>query len=80
MNRTPKKARATPCTCDGNVESVYQCKRHGYDKLCKINDELSDVVKSILDLPIDDYGERTIPAGFLDKARAAIAKAEGRIP
>lgn len=34
-------------------------------------------LEEIESLPVDDYGCREIPPGFLDKARAAIAKAKG---
>ena len=37
--------------------------------------ELLDALESILNLPVEDNGERVIPAGYLDAARAAIAKA-----
>lgn len=36
--------------------------------------EAREVLESIMDLPADDYGERIIPAGFLDSARALLAK------
>lgn len=34
-------------------------------------------LEEIESLPVDDYGCREIPPGFLDAARAAIAKAKG---
>jgi hypothetical protein len=39
--------------------------------------DLLEALEAICDLPADDAGDRTIPAGFLDQARAAIAKAKG---
>lgn len=39
--------------------------------------ELLEALEEIESLPVDDYGCREIPPGFLDKARAAIAKAKG---
>ena len=38
--------------------------------------DLLAALEAIEDLPVDDNGERVIPSGFLDQARAAIAKAE----
>jgi hypothetical protein len=37
-------------------------------------------LEAVCNLPADDAGNRTIPAGFLDQARAAIAKAEAAAP
>ena len=42
--------------------------------------DLLEALQAICDLPADDEGERTIPADFLDQARAAIAKAQGGAP
>lgn len=39
--------------------------------------DLLAALEEIESLPVDDYGCREIPPGFLDKARAAIAKAKG---
>jgi hypothetical protein len=40
--------------------------------------ELLEALESIEMIEPDDYGDRIIPGGFLDKARAAIAKARMR--
>lgn len=37
--------------------------------------DLLGALESILNLPVDDSGERIIPPGYLDDARSAIAKA-----
>jgi hypothetical protein len=37
--------------------------------------DLLEALEEIEGLPVNDDGERIIPPGFLDKARAAIAKA-----
>jgi hypothetical protein len=37
--------------------------------------ELLAALEAICDLPADDQGDRVIPAGFLDQARAAIDNA-----
>jgi hypothetical protein len=39
--------------------------------------DLLEALNAVCDLPADDTGDRTVPAGFLDQARAAIAKAKG---
>jgi hypothetical protein len=39
--------------------------------------DLLEALEAVCDLPADDSGDRTIPPGFLDQARAAIAKAKG---
>ncbi len=41
------------------------------------HDELVACLDEIHDLPADDEGVRTIPAGFLDRTRAALKAAEG---
>lgn len=40
--------------------------------------DLLEALEEITDIKADDEGNRIIPAGFLDKARAAVAKARGR--
>ena len=40
--------------------------------------DLLDALEEIEGLPCDDNGDRIIPAGFLDNARQAIAKARGQ--
>lgn len=45
--------------------------------LTDLEEELLAALEEIESLPVDDYGCREIPPGFLDKARAAIAKARG---
>ena len=45
--------------------------------LTDLEEELLAALEEIESLPVDDYGCREIPPGFLDKARAAIAKAKG---
>jgi hypothetical protein len=42
--------------------------------------DLLEALQVLCDLPANDSGERTIPAGFLDQAHAAIAKATGGAP
>jgi hypothetical protein len=42
--------------------------------------DLLEALEAVCALPPDDAGERTIPAGFLDQARAAITKAKGDRP
>lgn len=46
-------------------------------KLIAAAPDLLAALEEIESLPVDDYGCREIPPGFLDKARAAIAKAKG---
>ena len=36
---------------------------------------MRDALEAICDLPADDQGQRTIPAGYLDQARTAIEQA-----
>ena len=40
--------------------------------------DMLDALEEIEGLPCDDNGDRIIPAGFLDNARQAIAKARGQ--
>jgi hypothetical protein len=59
---------------DGNELAVwYDADMH----LRLAAQDLLEALEAVCDLPADDTGDRTIPAGFLDQARAAIAKAKG---
>ena len=44
-------------------------------RACNAHDDLLAALNDLCDLPADDEGNRTIPAGMLDAARAAINKA-----
>jgi hypothetical protein len=68
------------------VNEIAVCDVDGNNVALWLNDDLRlrlaardllDALQALYDLPADDAGERIIPAGFLDQARAAIAKAKG---
>lgn len=54
-----------------NIAVAYDSKNTA---LLAAAPELLEALEAIESLPVDDNGERVIPAGFLDKAREAIAK------
>lgn len=55
----------------------WRGSRHADARLIAAAPDMLAALEEIESLPVDDYGCREIPPGFLDKARAAIAKARG---
>jgi hypothetical protein len=62
---------------DGNDVAFWQDDEL---RLLHAASDLLEALEAICDLPADDAGDRTIPAGFLDQARAAIAEVKGGGP
>jgi hypothetical protein len=62
------------CDSEDNSVAVWH---DDHLRVCLAAPDLQEALEAVCDLPADDTGDRTIPAGFLDQARAAIAKAKG---
>jgi hypothetical protein len=75
-----------PCYSPMPVNEIAVCDSDGEEVAIWLDDDrrlrlaaqdLLEALEAVCDLPADDSGDRTVPAGFLDQARAAIAKAKG---
>lgn len=80
FGRRRKGAARTVMLVDANYEPVAETYANVelIARAVNAHDDLLAALEDILDLPAADDGSRIIPAGFLDAARAAIAKAEGQ--